>query len=124
MDINKHQTVLNLLKFSNIMEKQGELLWAAWMRQIANAIVLEKMYPEQTKIKPIFENMDGFENIPEKGIVTVGNIIRWCQRVYNPYHVLRNNVELFDSIEEVRVLLKHEFKVVLDGRNEWKVEMF
>lgn len=93
------ETIDYLLEMRKTQEK---LLAACWLRNIAGALYLESILPEVSKLKPILTN------VPELPELDAKEVEQWTWQTYDVYHPLRNNVELIDSIESVRLYLKEK----------------
>jgi hypothetical protein len=83
-------------------------LISSFFYQLNNGIVFELYFPEEIKsakiqflphlsdLKPITDEMSEEEK---------RTIIRSeFERLYDPYHPVRNNLETLDSVEEVRII--------------------
>lgn len=90
-----------LMHHSAFMSSRGYTLFSSWLKAVAEAVEIEAALGETiSSVKPISKYLG---NLPEN---YEDKILLWCNATYDVYHPLRNNVELLDSIEEVRVYRK------------------
>ncbi|RIJ45495.1 hypothetical protein D1614_22760 [Maribellus luteus] len=86
----------------------SNLIVKSFFKDLSDAMVFELFFPSEIKSaeKEILIHLQGLESISEKlsdaEKLAVINIE--FQRLYDPNHPVRNNVETLDSVEEVRII--------------------
>ena len=90
------------------LDKTGNKLGFAFFEQLIDALVYELYFPEELKragkeiqkhlgdVKPVSEHMTDTEKL--------AIIQSEFDRLYDPNHPVRNNIETLDSVDEVRII--------------------
>ena len=91
-----------------ILTKLGKKLQSAFFEQLIDALVYELYFSDELKragkeiqkhlgdVKPISEHMTDTEKL--------AIIQSEFERLYDPNHPVRNNMETLDSVDEVRII--------------------
>ncbi len=98
----------NLVEYLLICQSHEQKLQSAYFEQLIDAMVFELYFPEELKaagkeilkhmgeLKPITDDMTDEEKM--------AIIQSEFNRLYDPGHPVRNNLETLDSVEEVRII--------------------
>ncbi len=97
-----------LVDYAELTKSKNQKLQSAFFEQLIDALVYELYFPEEIKaagkeilhhlgeLKPILDTMTDVEKL------TI--IQSEFDRLYDPNHPIRNNLETLDSVEEVRII--------------------
>lgn len=102
------QTLETLTNYILISKVQKQTLQSAYLEQIINSLVYELYFPNEIRangkqILPHLANLQPItDETSEEEKLTI--IHREFERLYDPHHPVRNNLETLDSVEEVRII--------------------
>ncbi len=89
-------------------KEKGQKLQSAYFEQLIDAMVFELYFPEESKAanKEIIKHMGELKFITDDMIEEEKMAIIQSEfdRLYDPGHPVRNNLETLDSVEEVRII--------------------
>ncbi len=100
-------TISEIVLFRLFLSDQHKLQ-SAYFEQVIDALVYELYFPEEIKTagKEILHHLGKLKSIT--GIMTDAEKLPIIQsefdRLYDPIHPVRNNIETLDSVEEVRII--------------------
>jgi hypothetical protein len=90
------------------LEKKGSKLMSSFFEQLIDALVYELYFPEEIKAagKEILHHFGKLKPIPDTmtDAEKLSIIQSEFDRLYDPNHPVRNNLETLDSVEEVRII--------------------
>jgi len=98
----------HLADYVLILTKHGKKLQSAFFEQLIDALVYELYFSEELKIagKEILRHLGNLKPVSES--MTDAEKLTLIQsefdRLYDPNHPVRNNIETLDSVEEVRII--------------------
>ena len=104
----EQKTYIHLADYVLILTKLGKKLQSAFFEQLIDALVYELYFSDELKragkeiqkhlgdVKPISEHMTDTEKL--------AIIQSEFERLYDPNHPVRNNMETLDSVDEVRII--------------------
>ncbi|MFZ4524234.1 MAG: hypothetical protein ACOYOE_01465 [Chlorobium sp.] len=108
LPLEEQEIYIHLVNYVLILTKHELKLQSAFFEQLIDALVYELYFPEQIKaakkvillhlgeLKPMTDTMTDAEKL---------SIIQSeFDRLYDPNHPVRNNLETLDSVEEVRII--------------------
>lgn len=92
----------------HLLEHSDKLIVTSYIDQLINAIVYELYFPAEIKVagKQILKYLGGLKPITydmsdEEKLAVIQSEF---ERLYDPKHPVRNNLETLDSVEEVRII--------------------
>lgn len=102
-------SVLELIvDYIQILKREGQTLPASYYEQLIDGLVFELYFPEKLKKvgKDILQHLGNqvplTKDMSEERRLAV--ILSEFERLYDPNHPVRNNLETLDSVEEVRII--------------------
>lgn len=99
---------IDLVDYLLFLAKRKQTLQSAYFEQLIDGLVYELYFPNEIQAagKHIFPHLANLQPIsdemPEEEKLAI--IHREFERLYDPYHPVRNNLETLDSVEEVRII--------------------
>lgn len=97
-----------LVDYVQTTKANNQKLQSAYFEQLIDAFVYELYFPDETKSakKGIFNYLGELKPISEhkSDVEKLAIIQSEFDRLYDPNHLVRNNIETLDSIEEVRII--------------------
>ena len=104
----EQEVYIRIADYVLILYKQEKRLQSAFFEQLIDALVYELYFSDELKragkeikkhlgdVKPISEHMTDTEKL--------AIIQSEFERLYDPNHPVRNNMETLDSVDEVRII--------------------
>jgi len=104
----KQSSLETLVDYIQFLNKQEKSLQSAFFEQLVDGLVYELYFPEELKVagKEILPHIGELEPITDD--MSEGEklavIQREFDRLYDPNHPVRNNLETLDSVDVVRII--------------------
>ncbi|MDA3904530.1 MAG: Eco57I restriction-modification methylase domain-containing protein [Bacteroidales bacterium] len=99
--------LINLVEYNSFLSKNDSLV-SVFFKELANAISYELYFPDELKTvnKEILKHLGNLKPITDEMSEEkkLAIIQAEFERLYDPNHPVRNNIETLDSIEEVRII--------------------
>jgi hypothetical protein len=108
LPLEEQEVYIQLANYVLILTKYELKLQSAFFEQLIDALVYELYFPDELKVagKEILHHLGELKPITE--MITDAEKLSIIQsefdRLYDPNHPVRNNLETLDSVEEVRII--------------------